>query len=322
MALVCILAVVLLSGCGAAGAAPSDPAAARPAGTIVYASDDNRLTTFDVASGSATSRRIRSVPACGAQLFVTGGHIVFSAFANGRTTVYSIPLSLDRRPTRLGTAHMLVPSATDGRVWLAGTDCDRRRMVGVREVAVDGQVTFETDRRVPGPYVTGAVPDGLVVHRRRAMFVWDPVSGTDRRLGLEWIFGVRGSLPAGCAAASDCDDLAIVDSASGRTVSALDGGRHELDMGAAFSPDGTLLATPARAGRRWSVALVDTRTGTHTIIPGSRTRKAYPELGWSPSSGWLFIRAGRTVKAYRPGARRAEALPLRLPVSVVAFAAA
>jgi hypothetical protein len=322
MALVCIVAVVLLSGCGAAGAAPPEPAAARPAGTIVYASDDNRLTTFDVASGIATSRRIRSVPACGAELFVTGGHIVFSGFANGRTTVFSIPLSLDRRPTRLGTAHMFVPSATDGRVWLAGTDCDRRRMVGVREVTIDSQVTFENDRRVPGSWVTGAVPGGLVVHRGRAMFAWDPVTGTSRRLGLEYAFAAHGSLLAGCVESSDCNELAILDTATAEVVSAPDGKRHRLDMGAAFSPDGTLLAAPARADRRWSVALVDARTGTHRIIPGSRTGKTYPELRWSTSSGWLYIRAGRTVKAYRPDARRAEALPLRLPVSVVAFAAA
>ena len=43
---------------------------------------------------------------------------------------------------------MFVASATDGRVWLAGTDCDRRRMVGVREVTVDGDVTVESDHRM------------------------------------------------------------------------------------------------------------------------------------------------------------------------------
>ena len=98
-------------------------------------------------------------------------------------------------------------------------------------------------------------------------------------------------------------------------------GRHQLDGSGAFSPDGSLLATPARVGRRWSVALVDARTGKVTIIPGTRTGKVYPELRWSRSSGRLFIRAGRTLEAYRPSERRAEALPFRLPVSAAAFAA-
>jgi hypothetical protein len=315
LAIVTILALAL----GACGAA-EPPAAAvsdRPAGTLVFVSDANRLTVIDVANGRRTTRRIRSVPACGAELFVTGGQVVFSGLIEGRTTVFSIPLALDRRPRRLGTAHVYVPSATEGRVWLAGTDCDRIQMRGVREVTVDGDVTFENDRQVPGETVVGAVPDGLLVSRRRALRVWDPVSGTSRATGLEWAVAVEGSRVAGCSAGSGCDDVAIVDTASGRTLP-LDG---KLDMGGAFSPDGALLAAPVRTGRRWAVALVDTRSGTHTTIPGSRTGRAYPELRWS-SSGWLFIRDFRRVRAYRAGARRAEVLPIRLPRSLMAFAAA
>jgi len=232
------------------------------------------------------------------------------------TTAYAVPLSLDRRPTRLGAAHMYVPSATDGRVWLAGTDCDRVRMVGVREVTVGGEVTFESDRRVPGSYVLGAVPDGLLVHRRRSVLVWDPATRRSRPVGLEWAFGVEGSVLAGCAAGSECDDLTLVDTASGRTVPV----PGDLDMGGVVSPDRTLLAAPARAARRWRVALVDAVLGTHRIIRGSWTGRAYPELAWS-RSGWLFIRDGRRLRAYRPGAPQASVLPLRLPRSTIAFAA-
>ena len=130
------------------------------------------------------TRRVRSLPACGAELFVTGDHIVFSAVVKGATTVFSIPLTLDRRPARLGTAHVFVPSATDGRVWLAGTDCDWTEMVGVREVAVDGEVTFESAARVPGDWVAGAVPDGLVVldeRDERDDFVLGPAHRAHRR---------------------------------------------------------------------------------------------------------------------------------------------
>ena len=311
------LLAVLLSGRGGADGGPR-VVTGRPAGTIVFVSDGNRLASIDVASGRRAVRRIRSLPACGAQLFVTGGHVVFSGVVRGRTTVFSVPISLDRRPTRLGTAHAYVPSATDGRVWLAGTDCDRRVMVGVREVAVDGRVTFESSRRVPASWVVDAVSGGLVVHHRGGLSVWDPGTGRlGRRLGLEMGFGAHGSLLAGCVARSDCDDLAIVDTATGGTVPV----RRQLEVDAAFSPDGSLLATAARVGRRWSVALVDTRTGTATIVQGSRTRRAYPEVAWAPTSGWLFIRDGRRIRAFQPGAPAAETLRFRLPPSAAAFAA-
>jgi hypothetical protein len=314
------LVAALLSAGDAETPAPARVAATeRPAGTIVFASDSNRLTAIDVATGRRVARRIRSVPGCGGQLFVTGGHVVFSGELKRRTTVFSVPLALDRAPTRLGAAHQFAASATDGRVWLAGTDCDRTSMHGVREVTIDGQVTFESDRRVPAEALAGAVPDGLLVSRRRALGVWDPATGTDRAVGLEWAFGIEGNMLAGCATGSDCGKFVIVDSASGRTVPVHASGRRVLEMGGTFSPDGTLLATPARMGHRNAVALVDARTGTHTIVPGSRTGKIYPDVRWARSTGWLFIRDGRRVRAYRPGAPRAQTLPIRLPRALMAF---
>lgn len=247
-----------------------------PAGTLVVLSDANRLTAIDVASRRRETRRVRTLPACGAELFVTGGQIVFSAVVKGRTTVFSIPLTLDRRPRRLGAAHVFVPSAVEGRIWLAGTDCHRTAMVGVREVSVEGEVTFDSDARVPGNWVAGAVPDGLVVFNERADFVWDPRTG--------------------------------------RTAQA------SFDPDGVPSPDGSRLAVPVHAQRRWSVELVDARTGARTPIRGSATGRWFPELAWS-EGGRLFIRDGFRVKAYRPGAARAERLPFRLPRTTIAFAA-
>ena len=157
-----------------------------------------------------------------------------------------------------------------------------------------------------------------MVHHRGGLSLWDPGTGRlGRRLGLEMGFGARGSLVAGCVVDSSCEQLAIVDTAGGGTVRV----RRQLEVDAAFSADGSLLATAAGASGRWSVALVDARTGTVTIVPGSRNRRAYPEVAWAPSSGWLFIRYGRRVRAYHPGAPRAETLPFRMPRSAAAFAA-
>ena len=113
--------------------------------------------------------------------------------------MYSAPLALDGPPVRLGSAHVYVPSATAGRMWLAGVDCDRGTMVGVREVTVDGRVTVESRRRVPGSWVAAAVREGLVVQRGRRLSVWDPRTGrTVRRLRLEAVTETRGDLMLGC----------------------------------------------------------------------------------------------------------------------------
>ena len=320
LAALVIAGLPALPGCGGDAPPAATPAAAesrvseRPAGTLVYLSGGNRLTAVDVASGRRRVRRMSSVATCGPEMHVLAGRIVFAGVVKGRTTVFSVPVSLDRRPTRLGPAHLFVPSATEGRVWLAGVDCDRAEMTGVREVTVDGHVTVDSRRRVPGTWVSAAVRAGLVVQRGRRLQIWDPRTGrTVRPLTLAGVTGGRGDLMVGCTERSDCRDVAVADAASARTVVARPPGRRRLDLGAELSPDGSLLAAPAFRDRRWSVALVDTRTGATRILPGSHSGRRYPQVAWSASSGWLFIRgwAGR-VLAYRPGASRAVKLPLRL----------
>ena len=182
-------------------------------------------------------------------------------------------------PVRLGAAHAYVPSATEGRVWLAGLDCDRPALHGVREVAVDGHVTAQSTRRVPGTWLAAAVRDGLVILRGRRLLVWDPRTGrTVRRLGLAAVAGSRGDLLLGCDAR--CRDLAFADAATARTVVARPPGHRRLDPSGALSPDGRLAAVPAQHGRRWSVALMGTRTGEASIVGGSRSR-TYPQLAWA-----------------------------------------
>lgn len=305
---------VLFADRGEAVRAPAD----RPAGTLVLTFGTNRLMSIDVATGRRTVRRVTSMAACGPQTFVTGGHVIFAGRRNARTIVFSAPVALDEPPTRLGAAHAFVPSATEGRVWLAGTDCDRRSMTGVREVTVDGRVTRESDRRVPSFWVLAAAPGGIVVERSRQVFAWDPDTGrAGRPLGLLAVTATHGSLLAGCAAESDCSRLVIQDTATGRRVEP----RPALEPDGRFSPDGSLLAVPKRSGRRWRVALVDTRDGTTTMIPGLRVRR-YPQLGWAASTGWLLAQTGaRRMVAYRPGMPRPVALPFRLPPRVASFVA-
>jgi hypothetical protein len=311
-----------LSGSGGAPDSQVPTAAERPAGTLVFVFRSSRLAAIDVATGRRTVRRVPAIASCGPELHVTDGHVIFAGVRRSRTVVYSAPVTLDRAPTRLGTAHAFVPSATAGRVWLAGVDCTRRAMVGVRELTVDGQVTRTSDRRVTGTWLEGAVEDGLVVLRRRRLGIWDPSTGGTRRLPLEGTAEGHGSLLVGCAPGSRGRKLLMFDTRSGDRVRPRPPRSYRLDPGAKFSPDGSLIAAPAVAGKRWSIALVDTRDGTTRIVPGSSTGEVYPSLAWSASSGRLFFsaRAGR-IGAYRPGEERARRLPFRLPGNALALMA-
>jgi len=299
----------------------------RPAGTLVFLSSGNLLTSVDVASGRRTVRRIRGIPSCAPDLQVTGGRVVFAGVRKQRTVVFSIPIGLDRPPKLLGAAHAYVPSATEGRVWLAGVDCDRSRMVGVREVTVDGRTTMSSHRPVPRGWLTGAVDTGLVLwrssHRKHATVVWNPRTGrTSGALNLEAVIDTRGQLMAGCVVQTRCRRLAILDRDRGRTTVARPPAPFKLDSAATLSPDGSLLAAPASSNRSWRMALVNTRDGTTTIVPGSATGKTYPVQRWSSSGGWLFFRSGRNrLMAYRQGEPRAIPLPFKWPHKAVAYVA-
>jgi hypothetical protein len=320
-----VLAGLLAAPLASSGGAPDSDvptATGRPGGTLVYVFRSSRLAAVDVATGRRTVRRVPALASCGPELHVTGGHVVFGGVRRGRTVVYSAPVSLDRPPTRLGAAHAFVPSSTAGRVWLAGVDCTRKAMVGAREVGVDGRVTQTSGRRVPGGWLEGAVEDGLVILRRRTLHLWDPRTGATRRLPLEGTAEGHGSMLVGCEPSSRCRELLIFDTRTRHRVRPRPPRSYRLDPGVRFSPDGSLIAAPALSGKRWSVALVDTRDGATRIVPGSSTGEVYPSLAWSASSGRLFFSArdGR-VGAYRPGERRARRLPFRLPRNALVFMA-
>jgi hypothetical protein len=294
-----------------------------PAGTLVFVAGANRLTAIDVATGRRTVRNVAGVASCGPNLHVTGGHVVLAGVRRAHTVILSVPLTLGRAPIRLGGAHAYVPSATPGRVWLAGLNCNRPRMVGAREMTVGGRVTATSARRLPAGWLAGAARDGLVLQRGRTLLVWDPLTGrTLRRLPLQWVTDSRAGVLAGCATGSRCREPAIVSAATARAVVAHAPGRYRLELGGVLSPDGKLLAAPAVRHRRWRVALVRTADGATSFLRGPRLGRTCPRMAWAESSGRLFI-AGRGghVAAYRPGAARAVAVPARLPASATSFAA-
>lgn len=322
MARLLLVLIAVTAALLALAAAPAGGGGATPGGRILYVTNGDRINSVDVASGAKVTRRV-SVASCGPDVYLTGGHVVFAELRKGRTIVYSVPAELDERPRRLGTAHSFVPSATDGRIWMAGTVCKRRRLSRAREVTVDGEVTVRSRRTLPTAWLSGAAAEGLLVQERRAMTVWDPRSGRTLRAldDLKFVGGSRGNTVVGCAEGTRCRALAISDAATGETLFAEAEEPYRFSGLAEFSPDGSQFATHVGVKGRWSVAVVDTAKGSVTHVPGSRTKRVWPEVAWSQTSGWLFIRVDRgRVKAYLPGGR-AVTLPLRVPRWAVNFMA-
>ncbi len=285
-----VLLALLLAGCGAQPRPTAAPAG--PSGLLFLAGrDPGTLIRVDAATGAvATFKDLRGLSGGDPPYMIafTGGRLV--TFALGRTTSYS-PAVDDRRS--LGEAWFFVPSATPGRVWnILLTPHSNVTFRGVREVTVDGRVTFARHEKVPG-WPVGAVTEGIVLQKRR-LEVWNPATGKIvRKLPATFPVAFRGSLAASCA--DPCHGVHLTDTATGadRVVP----GEFAAFEGA-FSPDGKLLALPA-SGRR--LAIVDVAAGTVALVPGARLDKTYQRLTWA-SSGWIFYKApGGKVGAWRPG---------------------
>ena len=310
------MAVALaLPALGVLPSGPADgPAEQPPAGQIVFVSGSNRITVIDVATGQRTARTIGAVAGCGPELVVDGGHVVFAGLTRRSMTVYSLPLSLEGRPRRLGAAHAFVRSATPGRVWLAGSTCTRSQMSGAREMTVDGRVTTSTAGRLPKGWLAGAVESGLLIQRGRRPRVWSPATGRlGARLPLDGVQDTYGHFLASCALHSRCSRMAVVDSRSGNRRAVYRPRGYQFGGSPHFSPDGSLLAVPVVSKKRWALAIGPSSGGVAKLVPGSRTGWIYPNPSWSASSGRLLFRApGALIKAYLPGEPRAVQTAVRL----------
>ena len=290
------------------------------------------LAVVHLATGE--SRIVRDVRMAGGdppfRLLRSGGRLVYY----GPRGTYAIDLDLKGRPQRLGEAWYFIPSATDGRVWLTFLDPDSpetvRDLRSVAEVAVRGRVTVGPAARPPcrGPTVLAAAQDLLLCQDRSGLRAFDPASGEVlMRLPGPFPLDTHGRLVAWCA--GGCPKVHITDLGSGRdTVIGPDERfRFQATYEGAFSPDGSLLATPVLTrGRepgspRRQVGLIDVSDGTVRVIAGSRL-SGYRNMTWSSSGRWLFFQAGRgRVMAYRRGSTGATLLPFDLNSQIIDMAA-
>jgi hypothetical protein len=223
---------------------------------------------------------------------------------------------------------IFIPSSEEDRVWVGVLDPESpetvRPLGAVREVSVDGEVTFADTRPPGGRWPIAAVEEGLVFEMGReheALEVWDPRSGDIiRRLPGAFPLSWQGHLLVWCDA--ECDEVHITDFSTGADrIIQLPLGILSAE-GAALSPDGTLLAliglTDHRSDRAdRQLVLVDVATGEAEPVEGTSVRPYYNFVDWSASGDSVFITGGarfehRQIIEYRPAEGTVRTLPVEV----------
>lgn len=321
LALVLILMVV---GCGAEPERVVEPE--RPGPPELVLAGDGELWAVDVAAERARHVTVRELSPGDPDHRVVrrGDRFVFWGYATYATAKPGEPLA-----RIAGDTWFFIPSAHPNRVWVTVLDPDSPATVNaleaVREITVDGRVTVPDVEPPGGRWPQAAVTSGLLFYRDGAWSVWDPRTGEDvRRLDLGGPLGpTHGDLIASCPA-EPCIELRLTDARSGRwrIAHAPDGKAFQL-WNAAFSPDGSQLATPVSdvsaspSESPADLALVDIGSLETRVVPGSTVSPYYVFIAWSADGDHVFITGGerfkpRTVVAYRLGDGTARALDIEV----------
>jgi hypothetical protein len=339
VATILALLAVVIAGCGGEATDPGKPARS---GTTLFldgpaAGGTDRLVALDVRTGRSHTLPVGAgdEDAYSDSLVATGGKLVISSV--GHTNAYDPNGPAGNRQEEIGGGWLIVPSATDGRVWLALRDHRNKsravwpdlKMREAREETVGGRLIQIA--RAPGidwwpggigNFPEGAVKAGLVFATDEGLRIWSPKK-------QKVTARVRGRTPL---LVDTHDNLVAWSPASGRKfpisnartgkttrVKPPAGSSFQAGYDGAFSPDGSLLALPVvptqdlrptgdpRDGARWSMALVNVESSTAVVIKGSTLDSDYHRMTWSPSGSQLVFSAGRgRIMAYRRGAPRAR----------------
>lgn len=313
------VALVALAGCGGDMEPDSPGTSSSREPRLVFLAGDRRLTVVDVDAGRAEVHEL-GVLAPGDPLYrivLRGDELV----VYGGDT-YVLDPELRSRPRKLGDSWFFIPSAETDRVWLAVLDPTSpetvRALATVREVSVEGRVTFPDVHPPGGRWPVAAVGNELVFedHREGALELWNPstreftrrLSGASRGPG-------QGDLLAWCEREGLVLHVLDVRGGRDRTFAPPQGFTAFDCWAGAFSPDSTLLAVPARGDgfdSERSLALVDLEVGVASIVPESSVGPVYGFVAWSSVGDRVFFSGGsdgdRQLIEYRLGEPRAVPL--------------
>jgi hypothetical protein len=314
------IAALAAAACG--GIERDSPSVGSSPEPALFLAGDGQLTVVDVDAGGVEVRPlVELAPGDPPHRIVRRGNkLVFW----GRDT-YVLDLDQRSSPRKLGNSWFFIPSAKPDRVWLAQLDPASpetvRALAGVREVSMDGRVTFPHVRPPGGRWPVVAVGDHLVFEDRRGgLELWNPATG---EFTLRLPGASRGpshsNLLAWCERDGRTLHITHVGSGRDQTVTSPPGFVAFDCWSGAFSPDGTSLAVPVRAGgyaADRSLALVDLTSGAADAVEGSTVHPDYVFVAWSSEGDRIFLSGGpddeRHLLQYRLGEPRA--VPLAVEV--------
>jgi hypothetical protein len=296
---VALVVLLLVVGCGR-----DVPRGAN--GPRLYLAGDRELWVVDVAHQSV---RHLSRPT------LAPGDAPHRILARGRRLVMG---------AAFGDSAFFLPSQHRNRVWVVDVGGGRNTVRAVREVTVDGVTTEPASVPPLRRWPLAAVDGGLLLSSRVGLEVWDPRTGrVVRTLPVDpgTLGPTSGDTVVTCPEPG-CHALQLTDSRTGaaRTVAAPAGGFTFEPWGAAFSPDGTLLAVPIRVvadGPR-ELAMVDVARGRVAVVPASAVSPGYTLVAWSAGGDDVFLSGGgayatpRVLVGYRIGAPRAQEIHVRV----------
>lgn len=319
-------ALTLAPGAGGGGAGDGHSAGERLVLAVVgnerssSAVHGERVVVADPGAGQVRSRGLPGGTLCHGPLMAAGDRVVYTGYRGSRATLVSLPLTLAGEPSPLASADTMIPSARPGHVWLGRWDqAGKRTRATFREVAVPGEAATSRTLIGSGSAIAGplpgrwshfhaALPGGFVIETRRALAFWDGRRARPLRGGRRaWPVASGGPRFAWCR--GRCRSVRVRTPVGERVFSSPTHLRL-TGSGGSFSPDGRRLAVPVADGRRTHAAVLDLRSGEWSMVPGSAL-SVYGALAWSTTRDRLFLATrGGGLRAWRPGAKRAETLPI------------
>jgi hypothetical protein len=279
-----------------------------------------RAVVADPGAGQVISRRLPGGTLCHGPLMAAGDRIVYTGYRGSKAALVSLPLTLSGSPSPLGRADTVIPSSRPGHVWIGRWPrTGERTRATFREVAVPGEEATSRARRgqpsrIAGPlpgrwsHFHAAMPGGFVIETRHGLSLWDGRAARPLRGGRgAWPVASGGPRFAWCS--GRCGLVRVRTPGGERAYRSPS---HVRLMGAAgsFSPDGRRMAVPVAQGRRNHAAVLDLRSGRWSMVPGGAL-SVYGALAWSTTRDRLYLATrGGGLRAWRPGAERAESLPV------------